>query len=245
VCTEAQANLFSLSPNVVNQEGISSLPKLVQAVFRVARALAPSVIYIDEAEKVFMSGKGAKKKKGEAGAGKSTKIKKDLLAQLKELEPTDRVLVIGNSSSPWDAEFKEISAFFRTMICCVHPDYSSRLLLWQSRCVAKGAPLKDEDYEVLAYMSNKYSSGTIIRIIDETLTDRRVKRVKTRPVSADEFLPAMSKARPIFKEEYEAMKEFTSKLPLDCRRARFPTDFEQQDVDDGKKKKAPGKKKKG
>jgi SpoVK/Ycf46/Vps4 family AAA+-type ATPase len=245
VCHEAGAHFFNLSPGVINKEGLN-LPKLVQATFRVARAMAPSVIYIDEVEKVFSGGKGKKKKKGEAGAGKSAKIKKDLIAQVKkEMDPTDRVLVIGNSCAPWDGEFKEMSTFFDRMVCCVHPDYASRLLLWQTRCNARGAPLNDEDYEVLAYMTNKYSSGTIIQIIDDTLTDRRVKRAKARPVSADEFLPAMSKARPIFKEEYEQLKEFTSKLPLHLRRARFPDDFKDSDADGDakKKKKAPAKKK--
>jgi SpoVK/Ycf46/Vps4 family AAA+-type ATPase len=243
VCSESGANLFSLSPTVLNKEGIS-LPKLVQAVFRVARALAPSVIFIDEVEKVFAGkGKGKKKKKGEAGAGKASKIKKDLIAQMKEIDHTDRVLVVGNSRSPWDAEFKEISAFFKAMICCVHPDYSSRLLLWRTRVVHCGAELKDEEYEVLAYMSNKYSSGTIIKIIDDTLTARRIKRLAQRPVAADEFLPAMSRAQPIFKEDYEAMKEFSRKLPLTARRAKYPQDFEVEETEEEKKANAKKKKK--
>uniref|UniRef100_A0A7S1LCP6 AAA+ ATPase domain-containing protein n=1 Tax=Neobodo designis TaxID=312471 RepID=A0A7S1LCP6_NEODS len=243
VCTEAGAHMFNLSPAVINREGLN-LGKMVQATFRVARAMAPSVVYIDEVEKVFMGGKGKKKKKGDAGAGKSGKIKKDLIAQVKkELAPTDRVIVIGNSSAPWDGEFKEVSAFFDKMICTVHPDYASRMLLWQHRCAQRGAPLEDADYEALAYMTNLYSSGTILSIIDETLTDRRVKRVRTKAVTADEFLPAMSRAKPIFKEEYEAMREFTQKLPLNLRRARYPDDFKNDDEDDKDKKK--GKKKGG
>lgn len=242
VCAEAGANFFSLSPAVLNKEGLS-LPKLVQATFRVARALAPSVVYLDEVEKVFMGGKGKKKKKGEAGAGKSAKIKKDLVQQMKELDATDRVLVIGNSRSPWDAEFKEISAFFKRMICCVNPDYASRLLLWQNRCKQRGATLKDDEYEVLAYMSNRYSSGTIMKIVDETLTARRVKRIGQRPPKADEFLPALARAQPVFKDDYEQMKEFSAKLPLDNRRAKYPEDFVQEEPEDDKKKQKPKPKK--
>jgi hypothetical protein len=242
VCNEAGAHLFSLSPAVVNNPQLNvPLPKLVQATFRVARSMAPSVVYIDEIEKVFMSGKGKKKKKGEAGAGKSAKIKKDLVNQVKkELDNTDRVMVIGNSSAPWLGEFKEMSTFFQRMIFCVHPDYASRLLLWQTRCAQRGAPLRDQDYEVLAYMTNKYSSGTIIQIIDETLTDRRVKRAKTKAVSADEFLPAMSRATPIFKEDYEELRQFADKLPLHLRRVK-PEDTKNPDDEDEKGKK--GKKK--
>lgn len=244
ICAEAGAHFFSLSPNVINREGLN-LQKVVQSTFRVARAMAPSIIFIDEVEKVFMSGKGKKKKKGDAGAGKSAKIKKDLIAQVKkELDPSDRVLVIGNSSRPYDAEFKELTAFFDKMIYTVHPDYASRLLIWQARCAHRGATLVDTDYEALAYMTDKYSSGTIIEVIDETLTERRVKRARAKAVTADEFLPALSRARPIMKEDWEAMREFTKKLPLNMRRAHYPTDFvDPAPEDNGKGKGGKGGKK--
>jgi ATP-dependent 26S proteasome regulatory subunit len=242
ICNEAGANLFNLSPHVLNREGVN-LQKLVQVVFRVARALAPSVIYLDEVEKVF-PGKGKKKpKKGETGGGKSAKIKKDLVNQIKELDPSDRVLVVGNTRTPWDADFKELTANFRAMICCVHPDYASRYQIWQKLLAKKGASFaKMGDYQTLAYMTNKYTSGTIAKVIDDTLTDRRVRRLTQRPLKADEFLPALARAIPIYREDYAAMKEWVQKLPLTMRRA-MRADFKEEEETDPKKKKPAPKKK--
>ena len=43
----------------------------------------------------------------------------------------------------------------------------------------------DYDLEILAYMTNKYSSGTIHRVVHSTLNDRRVKRLNQRALTAE------------------------------------------------------------
>ena len=225
ICTEAGANLFCLSPAVINKEGIN-IPKLVQAVFRVARALAPSVIYIDEVEKVFASGK--KKKE----AGKSVKLRKDLLAQVRELEPYDRVLVIGNSRTPWDCkddnDFKEL---FKKVVYCVPPDYASRLSMLRQRVRQRGAAFaNDQDAEVLAYMPNKYASGTIAQVIDETVVPRRVKRISHRPLHPSEFIPALSRVQPIYRDDFELVKEFVGGLAVTTRKIK-QDDLKEAEVD--------------
>jgi SpoVK/Ycf46/Vps4 family AAA+-type ATPase len=243
VCNETGANLFNLSPASFNPG--SGLQKMIQMVFRIARSLAPSVIYIDQVEKIF-AGKGkGKKKKGDPIAARAGKMKKDIIAGLKELEPTDRVLVIGNSRCPWEADMKELTSFFRGTVCCVHPDYASRMELWQQLLKAKGASLPNyHDYEILAYMTNKYTSGTIAQIISETLTERRLKRLSQRGIRCEEFLPALSRATPIFREDYDAMKEFVLKLPMTMRRAT-DEDFKEVEEVDPKAKGKPGPKGKG
>jgi SpoVK/Ycf46/Vps4 family AAA+-type ATPase len=239
VCNESGANLFNLSPASFNPT--SGSQKLIQMVFRIARALAPSVIYIDQVEKIF-AGKGKKKKKGDPVAARAAKMKKDLIAGLKEIESTDRVIVIGNSSAPWDADTKELCNFFRGMICCVHPDYASRMELWQKLIHKKGAELPDyQDYEMLSYMTNKYTSGAIAKMVEDTLTERRLKRLQQRPLTVEEFLPALSRSSPIFREDYDAMKEFVLKLPLTMRRV-VDDDFKEAEVVDPKAKGKPGAK---
>ena len=240
VCNETGANLFNLSPASFNPG--SGVQKMIQMVFRIARSLAPSVIYIDQIELIF-AGKGkGKKKKGDPVAARAAKMKKDILAGIKEIEPTDRVLVIANSRCPWEADMKEMVNTFTGMVCCVHPDYASRMELWQTLIKRKGASLPAyHDYEILAFMTNKYTSGTIVQAIDETLTERRIKRLSQRPLKADEFLPALSRATPIFREQYDAMKEFVLKLPMTARRAT-DDDFKETEVVDPKAKGKPAAK---
>ena len=56
ICTETAANLFDLSPaNIAGKyPGKSGLQMLMHMVFKVARALQPSVIYIGGAERSWM-----------------------------------------------------------------------------------------------------------------------------------------------------------------------------------------------
>jgi len=175
-------------------------------------------------------------------AARAAKMKKDIVNGLKELEPTDRVMVIGNSASPWDGDPKDLSNVFRAMVCCVHPDYASRMELWQTLIKRKGADLPSyHDYEMLSYMTNKYASGAIAQVVEETLTERRLKRLTQRPLQADEFLPALSRATPIFREDYAAMKEWVLKLPMTVRRVT-DDDFKEAEAVDPKAKGKPGAK---
>eukprot|EP01006_Ploeotia_vitrea_P042685 TRINITY_DN66651_c5_g1_i1.p1 TRINITY_DN66651_c5_g1~~TRINITY_DN66651_c5_g1_i1.p1 ORF type:complete len:928 (-),score=183.27 TRINITY_DN66651_c5_g1_i1:1437-4001(-) len=247
VVTETGSNFFNLSPSNLQEKynNAKAVQMLLHMIFKVAKAMAPSVIYIDEAEKVFAGGKGKRKKKKAADGGKAARIKKDLLLQMKELEPSDRVLVIGNSRCPWEADNRELLKFFTCMIYTVHPDYASRLLLWNTLIEKKGAKIPHQyDTEILAYMSNKYTSGTIAKVINQTLTERRVRRLAQRPLKADEFLAALSKVTPVFKEDFEQFKQFTLNLPL-CMRKKRQDDFvKKDDEEDDKKKKKKTKKKK-
>ena len=67
---------------------------LLAMTFKVARAWAPAVLYIDQADAIFTKRKGKNKN---PELDKIVKpLKKELLAGMKTLEPTDRVLVLGN-----------------------------------------------------------------------------------------------------------------------------------------------------
>lgn len=58
--------------------------------------------------------------------------------QVKALQPEDRVMVVGNSRHPFDANVAELTAFFGRMLYCGLPDYPSRLRLWRMLLRAKG-----------------------------------------------------------------------------------------------------------
>mmetsp|Transcript_153261 Transcript_153261/g.267789 ORF Transcript_153261/g.267789 Transcript_153261/m.267789 type:complete len:902 (-) Transcript_153261:616-3321(-) len=245
IVTESGSNYFNLSPQNLQDKynNAKAVQLLLHMIFKVAKSMAPSVIYIDQADLVFSGGKGKKKKKSPDG-GKAARIKKDLLQQMKELEHSDRVLVVGNSRNPFDADIKELLKFFSCMVYCPLPDYASRVLIWQQLVAQRGAKMSnDYDLEILAYMTNKYASGTIHRVVHATLSDRRVKRLNQRVLTAEEFLGPLSKQLPVFKEDFENLKQFTLGLPFHMRKRRT-ADFEKDDEEEegGKKGGKKGKK---
>ena len=85
------------------------------------------------------------------------------------------------------------------------------MLLWQTLTRKAGggrAKLLSNltDYEILAYMTAKCTSGVIANVVKETLTKRRVRRLNHRPLKADEFLNSLVKYKPVFKDEWNMMK---------------------------------------
>jgi hypothetical protein len=99
------ALFFNLSPS--NVEGKftdkGGAAKLLHMVFTVARepVMGPSVIYIDEAEKICAN-TGKKKVVNEGPA----RFKKDLPTYINSLTADDAVVVIGCSREPWLGEEK-------------------------------------------------------------------------------------------------------------------------------------------
>ena len=55
------------------------------------------------------------------------RLKKDLPKVLKFIKPEDRVLVVGTSRRPFDADLKMLCKVYRKLILIPRPDYASRL----------------------------------------------------------------------------------------------------------------------
>ena len=99
IANETGSLFFDMTPTgPAFQDGRYCAPNpiriLLAMVFKVARAWAPAVIYIDQVDTVFTKRKG---KNRNIELEKVVKpLKKELFTNMKTLEPTDRVMVIGN-----------------------------------------------------------------------------------------------------------------------------------------------------
>ena len=103
-----------------------------------AKEYQPSIIYIDEVEKVIAGKK--KKKKGEKKAKKKgndannpARIKKPLMKWKKKfLNHESRITIIACSSQPEDGSKKDFKKFFSKAIYFPFPDYTTRRLMWRT-----------------------------------------------------------------------------------------------------------------
>jgi SpoVK/Ycf46/Vps4 family AAA+-type ATPase len=129
---------------------------------QVARTMAPSVIYIDEAEKVFVSDK-KKKKEFQPYSEAFDRIKKLILKEVKKMAPGERVLLIGNSAAPQLCMKKDRKAFlnfWNKHLYVPVPDYASLRILWPALCSRHGGTLNYEfDLSTLCSISENYTSG--------------------------------------------------------------------------------------
>ena len=165
-------------------------------VFKVAKELQPAVIYIDDAEKVWVSARGKH-------MPPLARMRKSLMLQRAALDPADRVLIVGNSRQPFHekTDMAELRAFFGyqhggKMLYCPCPSHHTRLQLWRlfieraGVTVAQLAQSHKFDLSSLAFVSEGYSAGSILLAVQATLPARRAAKVLAtgRSIDVAEFL---------------------------------------------------------
>ncbi|KAI5108887.1 IQ and AAA domain-containing protein 1 isoform X1 [Silurus meridionalis] len=237
LCTETGANLFNLSPaNLTGKyPGKSGLEYLLHMVLKVARQLQPSVIWIGDAEKTFYKKVPKQEKEMEP-----KRLKKDLPKVVKSIKAEDRVLLVGTSRRPFDADLKAMCKVYKKIILIPRPDYASRINLWKELLKMRGVRFSPSlDLSSLAKVTDGYTQGHILHAVGSVLTSQRLSQQTKKPLTAMEFIPPLARQNPVYKEEEEAFKGWYSQTPLGKRRARAGKAF--QEAAELKKGKKPGK----
>ncbi|KAG5214508.1 hypothetical protein JEQ12_000084 [Ovis aries] len=155
ICTETGANLFNLSAaNITGKyPGKSGLQMMLHVVFKVARTLQPSVVWIGDTEKTFYKKVPHAERKLPVVPSphpcfldgvlrghcsllmepcrlwtpmEPKRLKKQLPKMLKLLKPDDRILIVGTTKRPFDAELQPFCKAYQKIILVPRPDYASR-----------------------------------------------------------------------------------------------------------------------
>ena len=148
ITAESRAAFFDITPFKILQtcEG-NQVTNEVRSVFQAAKSVAPSVIYIDQVETVFIQDEMRASSFACQGQDPPNKLRKPLMEGLAMLKPTDGVLVIGCSSCPQacvacdEVTFLE---FFQLLIQLPIPDSLSRREMIKSFAKELGAELQLE-----------------------------------------------------------------------------------------------------
>ncbi|XP_054236900.1 dynein regulatory complex protein 11 [Indicator indicator] len=218
ICTEAGANLFNLSASNIagKYPGKAGLQMMLHMVLKVARQLQPSVLWIGETEKIFS--KGARKAEEEANPGRLAKI---LPKFLKVLKAQDRVLLVGTTNRPFDANLKPFCDVYKKIILIPRPDYSSRFVLWKHIILQNGGAITDLlDVSSLAKVSDGFTQGHIVQAVQAVLSELRLLQMTRKPLRTEEFLTSLATQDPVYKEEEETFKAWYDKTPLGKARIR-------------------------
>ncbi len=243
VANGAGATFFNVSPrNTDDVYAGKQSSVMLHTVFKVAKMTAPSVIYIDEVEKVFCTDKKLSKTWGlRESAGR---IKKDLLKEVKALKPGDRVVVIGNAREPWTCAKKDHKAFcgfFDKIFVSPAPEYGARRAVWTALIARRGngsTTPPEFAMSTLAHLSEGHTPGTMDAVVREVLTEKRIEEANrlpfaaAKPLTADEFLIALAEREPAADAEASgALRDWVEALP--ARVALIP---EPEPEEDAKKK---------
>ena len=136
IAHETNSIVLDISPNFIDGKypgGKKKDDELVATVMLVAKEYQPSIIYIDEAEKVWPAKKKGKKGKKKKDPSAPSRIKKTLAKwKAKFLNDKTRVTIIGCTSEPDSGSKKDFKKFFDKAIYFPFPDYSTRRLMWKT-----------------------------------------------------------------------------------------------------------------
>ncbi|XP_046905640.1 dynein regulatory complex protein 11 isoform X2 [Hypomesus transpacificus] len=243
VCQETGANLFDLSPlNLAGKyPGKNGLALMLHMVFKVARLMQPSVVWIGDAEKMFY-----KKVPKEEKELDPKRLKKDLPKILKSIKGEDRVLVVGTTRDPLSADLKSLCKVYNKIVLIPRPDYASRYVMWRQLIRKCGGEVtRALDLSSLAKISDGYTQGHMVQVLHRILTERRVQQLAKRPLTAAEFVAPLAKIDPVFQDEEEALKSWYAKTPLGKKRAKAASGKEGEEeapTKGGKDTKKKGKK---
>uniref|UniRef100_A0A8C7PUX1 Zgc:153738 n=1 Tax=Oncorhynchus mykiss TaxID=8022 RepID=A0A8C7PUX1_ONCMY len=243
ICQETGANLFDLSPlNLAGKyPGKSGLAMMLHMVFKVARLLQPSVVWIGDTEKMFY-----KKVPKEEKELDPKRLKKDLPKILKSIKGEDRVLVVGTTHDPFNADLKSLCKVYSKIILIPRPDYASRYVMWRQLIKKNGGQVTAAlDLSSLAKISDGYTQGHMVQVVRSILTERRIQQLAKRPLGAAEFVAPLAKIDPVFQDEEEALKNWYAKTPLGKKRAKAASGKEGEEeapTKGGKDAKKKGKK---
>lgn len=81
------------------------------------------------------------------------------------------------------------------------------LVLWKKLIQKQGGVITAAlDLSSLAKLSDGYTPGHMVQVIQSVVTKQRISQQETKPLTAAEFVAPLAKIDPIFQEEEEAFK---------------------------------------
>ncbi|NXJ75772.1 DRC11 protein, partial [Trogon melanurus] len=222
ICTETGANLFDLSPSNIagKYPGKNGLRMMLHMVLKVAKQLQPSVVWIGDTEKVFS--KAVVKVEEEMNPKRLEKVLPKFLDAFKA---PDRVLLVGTTNRPFDANPKPFCKVYQKIILIPRPDYTSRFgkyfnilvilffsvswwtVLWKHIILQNGGVITNLlDISCLAKLSNGFTQGHMIQAVQDVLSELRLLQMTRKPLRTEEFITFLARQDPVYQEEEKTFK---------------------------------------
>nr|XP_036865628.1 dynein regulatory complex protein 11 isoform X2 [Manis javanica] len=165
------------------------------------------------------------------------RLKKQLPKILKLLKPDDRILIVGTTQRPFDAELQPFCKVYQKIILVPRPDYASRYVLWKQIIQRGGGVITNAlNVSCLAKVTDGFTQGHIVQVVKGVLSERRLRQQTYKPLTAVEFIAALTSMSPVYQEEENSFKNWYAKTPMGKKRALASTGGNtEKDKEKGKK----------
>ena len=165
VATEAGASTFySVSCSDMVSKYLGESERLVRSLFELARASAPSIIFIDEIDSLF-----GERQDGDNDS--SRRIKSEFLVQMQGVAKSNSgILILAATNTPWslDPAFRRR---FERRVYIPLPEEIARKRMFQIHLGDTPHDLTDSDFDTLAAQTPGFSGSDISIIVRDALME--------------------------------------------------------------------------
>ncbi|TVY62736.1 Protein SAP1 [Lachnellula suecica] len=224
VATESRSTFFSISASSLTSKYLGESEKLVRALFMLAKALAPSIIFVDEIDSLLSSRSGS----GEHEA--TRRIKTEFLIQWSDLQraaagreqsekekregDASRVLVLAATNLPWAIDEAARRRFVRRQYIPL-PEDQTRAVQLRTLIGHQKHSLNEDDIQKLVELTDGFSGSDItalakdaamgpLRSLGEALLHMSMDQI--RPIQFVDFEASLVNIRPSVSKQ--GLKEF-------------------------------------
>jgi transitional endoplasmic reticulum ATPase len=221
VANESQANFISIKGPEVMSKWVGESEKAVRELFKKARQVAPSIVFLDELDAI------APRRGAYSGSHVTESVVNQILTSIDGLESMEGVVVIGATNRPdiLDPGLLRPGRFDRLLLIRA-PDEEARFEILKIH--TKGMPLtKDVALEQLAKECEGYSGADIEALCREAAMIALRDNIKAKDVSRKHFLQALKSIRPSITED---LTKYYERVAEDLNSAMAKKDKREKDI---------------
>jgi transitional endoplasmic reticulum ATPase len=221
VANESQANFISIKGPEVMSKWVGESEKAVRELFKKARQVAPSIVFLDELDAI------APRRGAYSGSHVTESVVNQILTSIDGLESMEGVVVIGATNRPdiLDPGLLRPGRFDRLLLIRA-PDEESRFEILKIH--TKGMPLtKDVSLEQLAKECEGYSGADIEALCREAAMIALRDNIKAKDISRKHFLQALKSIRPSITQD---LTKYYERVAEDLNSAMAKKDKREKDI---------------
>ncbi|XP_052129967.1 spastin-like [Frankliniella occidentalis] len=219
LATEARATFFSITSSSFGSKWYGESETLAKTLFECARALQPSIIFIDEVDSILKSAR-------DTDGGCSTRLRTELLACMDGCTSTgkEEVLVVGATNWPGKIDEAARRRFTRRLYVPL-PDEETRLEQFKHELSQEKHSISEDEFGLIAEKTKGYSGADItqvcrnaamkpIRSLDPNGPSIEfITMDEVRPMNLSDFLESVNETtKSVSQEMIDQLEDFNNKF---------------------------------
>ncbi|XP_066152524.1 fidgetin-like protein 1 isoform X2 [Euwallacea fornicatus] len=200
VASQSKSTFFSISASSLTSKWIGDGEKMVRALFQVARAHQPAVIFIDEVDSLLTQ-------RSDQEHESSRRIKTEFLVQLDgaATDSEEKLLIIGATNRPQELDEAARRRFVKRLYIPL-PEYEARVELLKKLISSEKHSLIEQQFNEIANLAEGYSGADIKNLCSEAALEpirsidfkniENIQASEVRSLKMTDFKKALKRVRP-------------------------------------------------